>query len=79
MFTKAIVRIPGKSLIHGLSDSKSLGLPNYDEAITQHKLYIEAFNKDYSLKSSVYTGGVKQVKNTLPRPVKQCRYNPNIP
>ena len=42
MFTKAIVRIPGKSLIHGLSDSKSLGLPNYDEAITQHKLYIEA-------------------------------------
>ena len=25
------------------------------------------------------SGGVKQVKNTLPRPVKQCRYNPNIP
>tara|TARA_B100001559_G_C16355244_1_gene554677 strand:- start:641 stop:847 length:207 start_codon:yes stop_codon:yes gene_type:complete len=41
--------------------------------------YIEAFNKDYSLKSSMYAGGGKQVKNTLPRPVKQCRYNPNIP
>ena len=41
------------------------------------KLYIEAFNKDYGVKSSVYIGGVKQVKNTLPRPVKQSRYNPN--
>ena len=42
MFTNAIVRIPGKSLINGLSDSKSLGFPDYDKAIIQHKLYIEA-------------------------------------
>ena len=42
MFTKAIVRTPGKSLINGLSDSKNLGLPDYDKAIIQHKAYIEA-------------------------------------
>ena len=40
--------------------------------------YIEAFNKDYSLKSSSYAGG-KLIKNTSQKPVKQCRYNPNIP
>jgi dimethylargininase len=42
MFSHAIVRVPGKSLINGLSDSKDLGLPNYDNAIIQHKSYIEA-------------------------------------
>ena len=42
MFSNAIVRVPGKSLINGLSDSKDLGLPNYDNAIIQHTAYIEA-------------------------------------
>ena len=42
MFSNAIVRVPGKSLINGLSDSKDLGLPNYDNAIIQHESYIEA-------------------------------------
>jgi dimethylargininase len=42
MFSKAIVRIPGKSLINGLTDSKHLGSPDYQKAIIQHKAYIEA-------------------------------------
>ena len=41
MFSNAIVRVPGKSLINGLSDSKELGLPDYDKAIIQHHSYIE--------------------------------------
>ncbi len=40
------------------------------------KLYIEAFNKDYSVKSLINTAG-KQIKNTSPKTVKQSRYNPN--
>ena len=42
MFSKAIVRTPGKSLIDGLTDSKHLGSPDYQKAITQHKAYIKA-------------------------------------
>ena len=42
MFTKAIVRTPGKSLVNGLSDSKHLGSPDYSKAIIQHQQYIEA-------------------------------------
>ena len=42
MFSNAIVRVPGKSLVNGLSDSKELGLPDYDKAIIQHHSYIEA-------------------------------------
>ena len=42
MFSSAIVRIPGKSLIDGLTDSKHLGVPDYANAINQHKSYIEA-------------------------------------
>jgi len=41
MFSNAIVRVPGKSLVNGLSDSKELGLPDYDTAIIQHHSYIE--------------------------------------
>ena len=52
MFSNAIVRVPGKSLIHGLSDSKNLGLPNYDNAIIQHKSYIDAL-KSCGLKVNV--------------------------
>lgn len=41
MFTKAIVRTPGKSLVQGLS-AANLGLPDYDRAIIQHSAYIQA-------------------------------------
>ena len=41
MFTKAIVRIPGKSFVNGLTTSK-LGKPNYKLALKQHEDYINA-------------------------------------
>ena len=45
MFTNAIVRTPGRSIVEGLSDSKTLGLPNYKQAIIQHQSYIDALTK----------------------------------
>ncbi len=44
MFTKAIVKIPCKSLIQGLT-SANLGIPDYKSAITQHQNYITALKK----------------------------------
>lgn len=44
MFTKAITRIPSKSMINGLS-SAHLGIPNYELAIIQHEDYIDALLK----------------------------------
>lgn len=41
MFTKAITRQPGKSLINGLSSS-DLGKPDYNKALIQHAAYVEA-------------------------------------
>lgn len=41
MFTRAIVRTPGKSMINGLSTA-GLGLPDYEKALAQHAAYIEA-------------------------------------
>ena len=41
MFSKAILRKPGKSLIKGLRSS-DLGLPDYDLALQQHDRYVEA-------------------------------------
>ncbi len=41
MFTKAIVRTPGKSLTNGISTA-GLGLPDYELALVQHADYIEA-------------------------------------
>jgi len=41
MFTKAIVRTPGKSLVKGIS-SANLGPPDYDLALLQHRGYIAA-------------------------------------
>ena len=52
MFTKAIVRIPGESLVNGLSDAKHLGTPDYSNAIIQHLQYIEAL-KSCGLKITV--------------------------
>ena len=45
MFTNAIVRTPGRSIVEGLSNSKTLGLPNYKQAINQHQSYIDALTK----------------------------------
>ena len=45
MFTNAIVRTPGRSIVEGLSDSKTLGLPNYEQAIIQHQSYIDVLTK----------------------------------
>ena len=45
MFTNAIVRTPGRSIVEGLSDSKTLGLPDYEQAIIQHQSYIDVLTK----------------------------------
>ncbi|MBF0233379.1 MAG: N(G),N(G)-dimethylarginine dimethylaminohydrolase [Desulfamplus sp.] len=44
MFTRAIVRRPGKSMVNGLTSSYS-GVPDYKKAIIQHDAYIEALKK----------------------------------
>jgi dimethylargininase len=44
MFKRAIVRIPGKSMINGLTTAE-LGLPNYEKALVQHADYIKALNE----------------------------------
>lgn len=41
MFTKAIVRTPSRSLLHGITTS-NLGPPDYELALQQHAKYIEA-------------------------------------
>ena len=45
MFSNAIVRTPGKSIVEGLTDSKELGTPNYEQAIIQHQSYIDSLKK----------------------------------
>ncbi|MBF0233827.1 MAG: N(G),N(G)-dimethylarginine dimethylaminohydrolase [Desulfamplus sp.] len=44
MFTKAIARKPGKSLINGIT-SANLGKPEYEKALYQHEQYIQALVK----------------------------------
>lgn len=41
MFTRAIVRTPGKSFVNGLTTA-SEGLPDYELALTQHAGYVSA-------------------------------------
>lgn len=41
MFTRALVRTPGRSLVEGLTTA-NLGEPKYDKALDQHAAYIEA-------------------------------------
>jgi dimethylargininase len=45
MFTNAIVRTPGKSIVEGLTESKALGTPNYEQAIIQHQSYIDILKR----------------------------------
>ncbi|MBL7478893.1 dimethylarginine dimethylaminohydrolase family protein [Legionella bononiensis] len=42
MFHNAIVRTPSASLIHGLTTSATLGVPDYELALIQHQNYINA-------------------------------------
>jgi len=42
MFKNAIVRIPGKSLLEGITSAPELGKPDYELALKQHNNYIEA-------------------------------------
>ena len=44
MFSKAIVRKPGKSIVDGLT-SANLGVPDYNKAIKQHQSYINALTE----------------------------------
>lgn len=41
IFTKAIVRTPGRSMVSGITEA-DLGLPNYEKALEQHGQYIAA-------------------------------------
>jgi len=40
-YTRAIVRIPGRSLVQGISTA-NLGKPDYDLALVQHAAYVQA-------------------------------------
>lgn len=44
MFTHAIVRTPGRSLVNGIT-SANLGTPVYEKALEQHTRYIEALKR----------------------------------
>lgn len=41
MYQQAIVCTPANSLIHGLTSSTNLGLPDYQKALNQHQIYID--------------------------------------
>lgn len=41
MFTNAIVRMPGKSIVNGITNA-NLGIPDYHKALEQHTSYISA-------------------------------------
>lgn len=51
MFKNAIVRTPSKSMINGLTNA-NLGLPDYEKALLQHSIYIQAL-KEYGLEVTV--------------------------
>lgn len=45
MFKNVIVRTPAKSISDGITSSSELGKPNYENALKQHKNYIQALKK----------------------------------
>lgn len=45
MFKNVIVRKPSKTLCEGITSAPELGKPDYNLAIEQHKLYVEALKK----------------------------------
>ncbi len=44
MFTHAIVRKPGESLVKGLT-SANMGIPDYAKALEQHANYVSALEQ----------------------------------
>lgn len=44
MYTRAIVRVPCKNIVNGLTTA-SLGKPDYDKAMEQHSQYVEALKR----------------------------------
>src|SRR5512136_319732 len=42
MFTGAITRKPGRSIVHGLTSSPELGKPDHSLALRQHEKYVRA-------------------------------------
>ena len=44
MFSKAIVRLPGQSMVKGLTTSR-LGSPDYEKAFIQHQAYVQALKE----------------------------------
>jgi len=42
MFTKAIVRKPARSLVHGITTHPEFGKPDYGRALYQHDEYVKA-------------------------------------
>ena len=45
MFKNVIVRIPGKSLLDGITSAPELGKPIYEKALVQHENYIKALER----------------------------------
>lgn len=45
MFQHAIVKIPCKAMINGITDHPELGTPNYEKALAQHAAYVEALKQ----------------------------------
>lgn len=45
MFTKAIVRIPARSMTKGITEHPELGVPDYALALKQHEAYIRALEQ----------------------------------
>lgn len=63
MFSNAIVRKPGLSMINGLSNA-NLGAPDYRKAIDQHEYYIQAL-KDCALQVKVLEADEKFPDSTF--------------
>ncbi len=45
MFSKAIVRKPGRNIINAITSQPGLGRPDYEVALVQHAVYVEALEK----------------------------------
>lgn len=45
MFQHAIVKIPCKAMINGITDHPELGTPDYEKALAQHAAYVEALKQ----------------------------------
>jgi dimethylargininase len=45
MFTRAIVRKPARSLVHGITTHPEFGKPDYELALRQHDAYVKALER----------------------------------